>query len=330
MTSFKEYIKLLKKHGLIDIKDWAGKKGAEKWLKDLLNNESVIDFLANEPNLPKEKRKQVAKEYFNNCLASYLDPKIKVVSHSKCDCKSHSWQTFIKFLSITNNIFGIENPVEYKSDTLINNISDIFDSYIIYDTGTEAVYILPYWLFHDELTIETPHVLKNHIWEKHLIGTINYDESKIQFNPNIFDISFNSANLEHEHLVDFDNTTMLEYDNHLFSLLAVESSKLLMKINQLPLYSFDIQITTMKKLSDIFGCHVLNFWKLIRTNLKKNRTCTECQSKLKKKRCCADCNLISYCSRECQRKNWKMHRPFCESMKFAKCVLVDLKYMNKI
>jgi len=303
MTSFKEYIKLLKKHGLIDIKDWAGNKDAEKWLKDLLNNESVIDFLANDPNLPKEKRKQVAKEYFNNCLAS-LDPKIKVVSHSKCDCKSHSWQTFIKFLSTTNNMFGIENPVEYKPDIPINNISDIFDSYIIYDTGTEAVYILPYWLFHDELTIETPHVLKNHIWKKHLIGTINYDGSKIHFNPNIFDISFN---LEHEHLVDFDNTTILEYDNHLCTFLAVESSILLMKIDKLPLYSFDKHITTMKKLSNIFGCHVLNFWKLIRTNIKTNRTCTECQ-----------------------RKNWKLHQPFCKSMKVAKCILTDLKNNNKI
>jgi hypothetical protein len=48
---------------------------------------------------------------------------------------------------------------------------------------------------------------------------------------------------------------------------------------------------------------------------KTQRTirCFECKQYLTKIMRCSGCNLAVYCSRECQKKNWKVHRPGCKT-----------------
>jgi hypothetical protein len=41
-------------------------------------------------------------------------------------------------------------------------------------------------------------------------------------------------------------------------------------------------------------------------------TCSVCQQNNATKRC-SRCNLVWYCSPECQRTNWKAHKPVCNS-----------------
>ena len=41
------------------------------------------------------------------------------------------------------------------------------------------------------------------------------------------------------------------------------------------------------------------------------RSCTTC-SKAKNLRRCKRCKNVSYCSRECQKKDWDDHKKYCE------------------
>jgi hypothetical protein len=41
--------------------------------------------------------------------------------------------------------------------------------------------------------------------------------------------------------------------------------------------------------------------------------CFECKKYLTKVMRCSGCNLAVYCSRECQKNNWKVHRPGCKT-----------------
>ena len=44
----------------------------------------------------------------------------------------------------------------------------------------------------------------------------------------------------------------------------------------------------------------------------QNRTCPVCQQANATKRC-SRCNAVWYCSPECQRKHWTIHKPVCNS-----------------
>jgi len=318
MAPFKEYIKVLQQFNLIDVKDWWKRKDAEKWFKDLLENESVIDFLANDPKLSKSERKRVAKEYFHNCIARFDPSKIKPFPESKCECESHSWETFMHYWPITSKIAGDDGLKDFDAGSY---------SYIVCDTGTNAVYILPCWLFFDDFESSNhPHVVKNHGSTKGFIGILHNRTSSVNICPNIFDIRFDSPNNERVHLGEYLRNKDHEMDDaHLHNLLAMGCSELLLNIVKLPLYSFDKRmITTMDELKKILLMYIYVYWQNIRVK-NKTRTCTVCQKTLKKIRCCAECKLIRYCSRECQKKNRNVHRSLCESMKFARQRISEVK-----
>ena len=43
------------------------------------------------------------------------------------------------------------------------------------------------------------------------------------------------------------------------------------------------------------------------------RTCANCKSVLETTQVCSRCKKVYYCSRECQRTDWKSHKSFCSS-----------------
>ena len=52
----------------------------------------------------------------------------------------------------------------------------------------------------------------------------------------------------------------------------------------------------------------------------KTGKCTRCHSSCSK--VCARCKDVFYCSKECQKKHWKIHRRTCERVSRSKCALI--------
>lgn len=48
------------------------------------------------------------------------------------------------------------------------------------------------------------------------------------------------------------------------------------------------------------------------------KTCSVCNKRDAVVKSCSACNIIDYCSRECQKKDWKKHKLFCLSVKVSR------------
>jgi len=55
----------------------------------------------------------------------------------------------------------------------------------------------------------------------------------------------------------------------------------------------------------------LDVTKCVRKAFKAEKECARCHAKSKKLFDCARCGKVSYCGRECQKKDWKKHKPVC-------------------
>lgn len=44
-----------------------------------------------------------------------------------------------------------------------------------------------------------------------------------------------------------------------------------------------------------------------------SKGCTQCQKKDNPLQACSGCQRVTYCSVECQKLDWKAHRPACKS-----------------
>lgn len=65
---------------------------------------------------------------------------------------------------------------------------------------------------------------------------------------------------------------------------------------------------------------------------KKELTCGMCLSPAKdgeKLKLCANCGTARYCSTECQKKGWKLHKPECEKITGMKKVADRVQYVTK-
>jgi hypothetical protein len=45
------------------------------------------------------------------------------------------------------------------------------------------------------------------------------------------------------------------------------------------------------------------------------RSCGSCRSLLYDGKCCSQCKIYHYCNRECQRRHWKAHKPYCSMIR---------------
>jgi hypothetical protein len=48
--------------------------------------------------------------------------------------------------------------------------------------------------------------------------------------------------------------------------------------------------------------------------LEMKKRCCACQEIKEKMMRCSGCHMAMYCSKECQKKDWSIHKPFCHSL----------------
>jgi len=94
----------------------------------------------------------------------------------------------------------------------------------------------------------------------------------------------------------------------------------------------NVALDTIKKSSDdiikfpngccsLKECSINNFYKIVLDNV--------CCDKVLILKTCSGCNAIKYCSRECQKEHWSVHKQVCNSVNKL-CVVNEIKTSEDI